>query len=55
MASNKVQDLDLLELFSELIDDETENEIFEIIFSENDEDKMLDKLIDKMEKGDDQD
>ena len=55
MASNKVQDQDLLELFSELIGDETANEIFEIIFSENDEDKVLDKLIDTMEAGDDQD
>jgi hypothetical protein len=55
MLPNKVQDQDLLTLFSELINDEAENEIFKIIFSESDEEKVLEKLINHMETGDDQD
>jgi hypothetical protein len=55
MVPKKEQDKDLLVLFSELINDDIENGIFKIIFSESDEDKMLNKLINAMEAGDDQD
>ena len=55
MAPNKIKDPDLLKLFSDLIKDETENEIFKILFFEEDEQKKLEKMISIFRKSNDQD
>ena len=54
MVPNKIKDSDLLQLFSELIKDEKENEIFKILFFEEDEQKKLEKMIGFLEKSNDQ-
>jgi hypothetical protein len=55
MAPNKTLDQDLLTLFSDLIGDKTENEILKILYSEGDEESLLDELIKHLEIDDDQD
>lgn len=55
MYPKKVQDPDLIELYTKLIDDEIEKEIFRIVFSENTDEERLDKLIDFLEISNDQD
>lgn len=42
-------DQDLLDLFSQLITDENENRIFQIIFTNDDEDMMLEEIISRLE------
>lgn len=55
MFLKNIQDPDLLELYSKLIEDDTEKEIFTIIFSENNDEERLDKLIKFLEIFNDQD
>jgi hypothetical protein len=55
MLNFQAQDEDLLALFSDLINDETERKIFRTIFSRSDEDEMFEELIDLGEEKDDKD
>jgi 23S rRNA maturation-related 3'-5' exoribonuclease YhaM len=45
MQDEPSNDKDLLSLFAELIDDETQREILEILFSTRNEDEVLDRLV----------
>lgn len=49
MIPSKIYDQDLLDLFSQLITDENENRIFQIIFTNDDEDMMLEEIISRLE------
>jgi len=48
MEKNKLYDQELLSLFTNLIEDDVEKEIFKIIFT-NDDDIMISELINQLE------
>ena len=55
MVSNEKNDPDLLKLFSDLISDEEEKDIFQILFFEEDEQTKLEKMISMLGNSNDQD
>ncbi len=46
-------DQDIVNLYSELLPEELQKQIFEIIFTETDEDTLLEKLIELVESNND--
>jgi hypothetical protein len=54
MINNRLIDQDLIDLFTGLIQNNTESEILRIIFSDNNEEGVIEKLINYLELEDDQ-
>ena len=55
MINKRLIDQDLMDLFTGLIQNNTESEILKIIYSDNNEEGILEKLITYLETEDDQD
>lgn len=53
MKNHAFQDRDLIDFLSELIDDESEKNIFATLFSDTNEEELLEKIIRNLENVDD--